>query len=98
MEICEDIRQMLGMKDLYAQRKETIERIFGKNITSSFKLTVLLLTKGCAQKPINVMYPMKIRISNIPVRNEVASDTRLTSSGPPAPPTIPEQRMPAKEP
>ena len=29
MEICEDIRQMLGMKDLYAQRKETIERIFG---------------------------------------------------------------------
>ena len=29
MEICEDIRQKLGMKDLYAQRKETIERIFG---------------------------------------------------------------------
>lgn len=29
MEICEDIRQTLGMKDLYAQRKETIERIFG---------------------------------------------------------------------
>lgn len=26
----------------------------------------------------------------------VRSDTRLTSSGPPAPPTIPEQRMPAK--
>ncbi len=29
MEICEDIRQTLGMKDLYAQRKETIERLFG---------------------------------------------------------------------
>lgn len=29
MEICEDIRQTLGMKDLYAKRKETIERIFG---------------------------------------------------------------------
>ena len=29
MEICEDIRQTLGMKELYAQRKETIERIFG---------------------------------------------------------------------
>ena len=29
MEMCEDIRQTLGMKDLYALRKETIERIFG---------------------------------------------------------------------
>ena len=29
MEICEDLRQALGMKDLYALRKETIERIFG---------------------------------------------------------------------
>lgn len=29
MEICEDIRQTLGMKDLYAKRKETIERLFG---------------------------------------------------------------------
>ena len=29
MEICEDIRQTLEMKDLYAQRKETIERLFG---------------------------------------------------------------------
>ena len=29
MEICEDIRQTIGMKDLYGQRKETIERIFG---------------------------------------------------------------------
>ena len=29
METCEDIRCTLGMKDLYAQRKETIERLFG---------------------------------------------------------------------
>lgn len=29
MEICEDIRQTLGMKDVYSLRKETIERIFG---------------------------------------------------------------------
>ena len=29
MEMCEDIRHTLGMKDLYALRKETIERIFG---------------------------------------------------------------------
>ncbi len=29
MEICEDIHQTLGMKDLYAKRKETIERLFG---------------------------------------------------------------------
>lgn len=29
MEMCEDIRQTLGMKDLYSLRKETIERIFG---------------------------------------------------------------------
>jgi len=29
MEICEDIRHTLEMKDLYAQRKETIERLFG---------------------------------------------------------------------
>ena len=29
MEICEDIRQTLGMKELYAKRKETIERLFG---------------------------------------------------------------------
>lgn len=29
MEMCEDIRHTIGMKDLYAQRKETIERIFG---------------------------------------------------------------------
>ena len=29
MEICEDIRHTVGMKDLYSQRKETIERIFG---------------------------------------------------------------------
>ena len=29
MEMCKDIRQTLGMKDLYSLRKETIERIFG---------------------------------------------------------------------
>ena len=29
MEQCEDIRQTIGVKELYAQRKETIERIFG---------------------------------------------------------------------
>ena len=29
MEICEDIRQTLGMRELYSMRKETIERIFG---------------------------------------------------------------------
>lgn len=29
MEICEDIRYTLGMKELYDKRKETIERIFG---------------------------------------------------------------------
>lgn len=29
MEICENIRQTLEMKDLCAQRKETIERFFG---------------------------------------------------------------------
>ena len=29
MEICEDIRQTLGMHELYSMRKETIERIFG---------------------------------------------------------------------
>lgn len=29
MEICEDIRHTTGMKELYSQRKETIERIFG---------------------------------------------------------------------
>ena len=29
MEMCEDIRHTLGMKDLYSHRKETIERIFG---------------------------------------------------------------------
>lgn len=29
MEICEDIRHTIGMKELYAKRKETIERLFG---------------------------------------------------------------------
>ena len=29
MEMCEDIRHTLGMRDLYSKRKETIERIFG---------------------------------------------------------------------
>jgi hypothetical protein len=29
MEVCEDIRHTVGMKELYAQRKETIERLFG---------------------------------------------------------------------
>ena len=29
MEVCEDIRQTSGMKELYGLRKETIERIFG---------------------------------------------------------------------
>ena len=29
MEICEDIRQTVGMKELYDLRKETIERLFG---------------------------------------------------------------------
>ena len=29
MEECEDIRHTLGMKELYKQRKETIERLFG---------------------------------------------------------------------
>lgn len=28
MERCEDLRHTLGMKELYGQRKETIERIF----------------------------------------------------------------------
>jgi hypothetical protein len=29
MEMCEDIRQTRGMKELYGHRKETIERLFG---------------------------------------------------------------------
>ena len=29
MEMCEDIRHRVGMKELYSQRKETIERLFG---------------------------------------------------------------------
>lgn len=29
MEICEDIRHTSGMKEVYAQRKETVERLFG---------------------------------------------------------------------
>ena len=29
MEICEDIRYGIGMKEVYAQRKQTIERNFG---------------------------------------------------------------------
>ena len=29
MELCEDIRFTIGMKELYARRKETIERLFG---------------------------------------------------------------------
>ena len=29
MEVCEDIRYTIGMKELYSHRKETIERIFG---------------------------------------------------------------------
>ena len=29
MEVCEDIRYTIGMKELYAKRKETIERLFG---------------------------------------------------------------------
>ena len=29
MEKCEDIRQTIGMKEVYAQRKETVERLFG---------------------------------------------------------------------
>lgn len=34
----------------------------------------------------------------MPVRRSVASASRLISSGPPAPPTIPVQSMPANEP
>ena len=41
---------------------------------------------------------MKTKTRSIPVRNEVASDNRLISSGPPAPPTMAEQRIPANEP
>ena len=29
MEKCEDIRYMIGMKEVYTQRKETVERLFG---------------------------------------------------------------------
>ena len=29
MEKCEDIRYTIGMKEIYQQRKETIERVFG---------------------------------------------------------------------
>ena len=29
MEKCEDIRHMIGMKEVYTQRKETVERLFG---------------------------------------------------------------------
>ena len=29
MEKCEDIRQTIGMKEVYAQRKETVEHLFG---------------------------------------------------------------------
>ena len=29
LDVCEDIRHTLGMKDIYSKRKETIERVFG---------------------------------------------------------------------
>ncbi|MMZ56707.1 hypothetical protein D1872_186110 [compost metagenome] len=29
MELCEDIRHQIGMRELYQHRKETIERLFG---------------------------------------------------------------------
>ena len=67
-------------------------------LNSSFKAIVLLLISGCAQHPIKVRYPMKRNIRHMPVRRSVASASRLISSGPPAPPTIPVQSMPANEP
>ena len=45
MEICEDIRQMLGMKDLYAQRKETIERILKHDRKKVFQANCLIINQ-----------------------------------------------------
>jgi hypothetical protein len=65
---------------------------------SSFRLIVLLLISGRAQKPMKVIYPTKSRIDSIPVRKDVASANVLTIIGPPAPPTIAEHKIPANEP
>lgn len=43
MEICEDIRHTLGMNELYKQRKETIERVFGTaKENHSFRYTQMI--------------------------------------------------------
>lgn len=43
MEICEDIRHTLGMRELYQKRKETIERLFGTAKEShGFRYTQLI--------------------------------------------------------
>lgn len=59
---------------------------------------VLLLMMGFDQKPKNVMYPMVKKMKHIPNFKFVRSDILLIISGPTAPPTIAEHKMPAKEP
>lgn len=59
---------------------------------------VLLLTRGLAQNEILMIYPNVISIDSRAIRNPNVSAKEPTTTGPMAPPTIPEHRIPANEP
>ena len=58
MEQCEDIRHTRGMKEVYAKRQETIERIFGTaKENHGFRYTQMF---GKARMEIKVGGPLRV--------------------------------------
>ena len=58
MEQCEDVRHTLGMKKLYEQRKETIERIFGTaKENHGFRYTQMYGKARMEMKDCSALFP-----------------------------------------
>lgn len=65
MEICEDIRNTEGMKDLYSHRKETIERIFGTaKENHGFRYTQMYGKARMEMKVALTFACMNLKVSN----------------------------------
>ena len=69
MEMCEEIRHTLGMKDLYSLRKETIERIFasvkenhGFRYTQMFGKARMKMKAGLTFACMNLKKLAKIKV------------------------------------
>ncbi len=75
METCEDIRQTLGMKDIYAKRKQTIERLFGTAKENHGMRYTQMYGKAKMEMKIGLTYAaMNLKkLANILHRREMAT-------------------------